>query len=561
MKNTLVIETENGADCTPKVRAALADPDCQRLVFRPGRYDFHPTLAMERYLFISNNDEGLKRVAFPLFDRTDFTIQGGGAEFVFHGGILPFALVGCRNIRIQNLSLDWEVPFHGEAEVLAVHADGVDLHVPEAFPYRVVDGRLEFGPITIPFEIKNILEFDTARRETAFLARDNYGIGRRCEARETGLRQVRLTVALNSPLPSPGNTLAFMGERRDFPAMAVRNCHGVTVENTTIRHAGGMGFIAQQSTDLTLRRVTVAPPDDGSRLISTTADATHFVNCRGSIRLLDCLFENQMDDPTNIHGIYAQVANFAAPDLLDVRLRHHQQFGVEVARAGDRIELVDGDSLRTWHETTVIRAETLNKEHTRLVLEHTPPRPPGPRDVLGNLTWCPDIEIRGCLCQGNRARGFLVSTAGKILIEENRFHTPGAAILIASDAHDWFESGPVRDVLIRRNHFENCNYGVWGQAAIQVLPRIKEPDPDAPCYHRNIRIEDNDFTVFDPRLVLARDVDGLRITANRITASDAYPPQHADAPPFDTAGCRDVTIGDNTFSLAQALQTASLVEA
>lgn len=48
-------------------------------------------------------------------------------------------------------------------------------------------------------------------------------------------------------------------------------------------------------------------------MISITADATHYVNCGGYIRMIDCTFENQKDDATNIHGLYMAVERSGAP--------------------------------------------------------------------------------------------------------------------------------------------------------------------------------------------------------------------------------------------------------
>ena len=82
-----------GADCTPILRNVLAemrDGGARRLVFPGGVYHFHADRAEEAYLFVSNNDEGLKRVVFPLRWFDDLEIDGGGAEFVFHGALVPF---------------------------------------------------------------------------------------------------------------------------------------------------------------------------------------------------------------------------------------------------------------------------------------------------------------------------------------------------------------------------------------------------------------------------------------------------------------------------------------
>lgn len=540
-------QADGRPDHTPAIRTALADPGCRRLVFAPGRYDFHPERAAERYLWIANNDEGLKRIVFPLHARDDFEIDGGGALFVFHGGLVPFHLHASARVRLHRFTIDWAVPFHGEAEVLSSDEHGVELRVADGFPFAVEHGRLRFGPPGLPFEIKNILEFDPARRETAFLVNDNYEIGPRCRARELSPRRVRLDAPLSQPRPTPGNVLAIMGERRDFPAIVIDASRDIELADLAIRHAGGMGVIAQRSAELTLRRVRVAPSADGARLISTTADATHFVNCRGRVRLLDCVFENQMDDPANIHGIYARVSAVPAPAALELRLMHPQQFGAVVAAPGERVELIDGDTLATYHEATVVSADVVNKEYVRLVLDRAPARPPRVGDALGNLDWTADVEIRGCHCRGNRARGFLLSTPGKIIVEDNRLHVPGAAILIEGDANHWFESGAVRDVLVRRNHFDNCNYGVWGRACVQISPGIPAPRHAGSRYHRNIRIEENTFEAFDGRLVYARGVHGLRISGNRVYSSDKYTPRHSGAEPFDTAPCTGVAIEGNVF--------------
>ncbi len=546
MKKTLIIEPEPGRDFTPAIITALADPHCERLQFRSARYDFFPERATEKYLFISNNDEGLKRIAFPIFERKGFEIDGGGATFIFHGGIIPMAMLSSDEIALRDFTIDWEVPFHGEGEVLASSPQGVEVKICEGFEYRVEHGKLLFGQSPIPFEIRNILEFDPKKRETAFLVNENFGIGKRCHSTETGPSQVYLKASFSEPLPTVGNILAIVSDRRDFPAIVAADSSQITVENVTIHHAGGMGFIAQHCRDVALRCVHVTPPQGGERMVSTNADATHFVNCAGLIEMTGCLFENQMDDPTNVHGVYAQISDITDLGEFEIRLRHHQQFGLDVAGVGDTVEFVHHETMETYHTASVTSVIRHNKEYTKISVDPQPPHPPRKGDVIGNLSWSADVEIRNCLCRGNRARGFLISTPGKVLIEQNTFHTPGPAVLIEGDANYWFESGAVRDVLISKNRFENCNYGIWGKATIQVSPGVSTERQSSSRYHRNIRVVDNVFVVFDHRIIRARCVEGLEIKGNRITLSEEYPRNHAQAPWFDTEDCSDVTIEANT---------------
>jgi hypothetical protein len=135
-----------------------------------------------------------------------------------------------------------------------------------------------------------------------------------------------------------------------------------------------------------------------------------------------------------------------------------------------------------------------------------------------------DVLIRNCVMRGNRARGLLLGSRGKIVVEGNTFHTPGAAILFEGDSRFWFEQAGVRDVVIRGNTFDNCNYGVWGTGCIQVGSGIAEEFRSISRYNRNIRIEDNLFRSFGrvPLLSLYC-VDGLTFTGNRLEKTTDYP--------------------------------------
>jgi hypothetical protein len=101
-------------------------------------------------------------------------------------------------------------------------------------------------------------------------------------------------------------------------------------------------------------------------------------------------------------------------------------------------------------------------------------------------------------------RGLLLTTPGKAIVENNTFHRCTiAAISMSADSSNWFESAPVRDVLIRGNTFIEC--GVF------IDPAVESVSPDEPI-HENIRIIDNDF---DRAGVSAMGARNLTITGNR----------------------------------------------
>ena len=376
-------KADSGEDATPAVRAAVErcrQIHAEKLRFAPGRYDFWPDLAEERLLFITNNDPGLRRIAFALTSVENLEIDGGGAQFVFHGNILPFVLDHSRNVFLHHFSIDWARPFHSEASVLKADPDGVDLQITAEFPYQIDHGKLVFldeKKMALPLA-REVLAFDPLKRETAFMAKDQ-GTGPAMRAREIAPGRVRLEEKI---VAEPGNVLVFTSGERLCPAITLSDAEATRLLAVDIFHAGGMGVVAQRSRDVTLEQVRVTPPPGGKRVCSLTADATHFANCSGQITMEHCLFENQMDDATNIHGIYSRVSRRIGDDGLEVELVHPQQRGFDYLAVGERLELVHAGSMNTYSEAVVKSVMRMNDQFTHITLETALPAELIPGDVV-----------------------------------------------------------------------------------------------------------------------------------------------------------------------------------
>jgi len=105
----------------------------------------------------------------------------------------------------------------------------------------------------------------------------------------------------------------------------------------------------------------------------------------------------------------------------------------------------------------------------------------------------------------------------------------------------------VRDVVIRQNVFDAvCNSSPYqfGEGVISVLPEIPKPGLAFP-FHRNIRIEDNDFNPSDYPVLYAKSVDGLVFSNNRLTRGRAFEPYHARRATLTFAACRRVRVDGN----------------
>ncbi|MBC2595742.1 hypothetical protein H5P28_15855 [Ruficoccus amylovorans] len=539
-------------DATPRVRECLKK--CSRdsvIVLESGEYHFWPDEASEHYCFISNNQHGLRRIAFPLFDQHKLTIEGNGARLIFHGEIIPFFAENCADIVIRNLAVDWVRPFYSQGQVVAADAGGVDVRIDrERYPYRVDNGRIVFvgegweSPLT-----EGVFAFDAQTRAPAYLSGDSLGLGfpPAIDVEAVDEHTVRLLASF-PVLPSSGDYLVFRHYKRNCPAIALSRSQRVLLEDVTLHHAGAMGVIAQFCEDVILRRCRVTP--SGQRVFSVAADASHFVNCRGRIRLEDCLFENQLDDACNVHGINSRIRKVLDARTVLTERVHHEQHGVEIGLPGDRVVFADNTTLLSYADNEIAAVEAVNARFALVRLSRALPLSLVPGHVMDNTSWTADFTARGCTARRNRARSFLISTPGRVVLEDNDIAAPGSAIKISGDANYWFESGAVRDVLIRGNRFGDCCFGAepWGRSVISIDPEIEECHLGQPRFHRNIRIVDNSFATFDPSLLLARSVDGLTFSGNSIVRTTTYPSVSPDAPPVRLQGCDNVEIANNTLN-------------
>jgi hypothetical protein len=324
--------------------------------------------------------------------------------------------------------------------------------------------------------------------------------------------------------------------------VTISDSSDITLKLVDIYHAGGMGVVAQRSSNLTLDHVQVVPAPGSGRVLSTTADATHFANCKGQITMSYCRFTNQGDDATNIHGIYAQITRQISPTEIEVKLKHPQQFGFDFIKPGEKLEFTHGPSMVSYGDNVVKDVQRLNEEYTRVVLTDPLSKDFTLGDVVSDDMGYPDVTISHCYIGNNRARGLLLGSRGKIVIENNTFHTPGAAILLEGDARFWFEQAGVRSLVIRDNIFDDCNYGTWGNSVIQVGAGIAKNCQAISRYNCNIVIEDNVFQVFDPRIIRGYSVNGLVFRHNTIKESKDYPAQNQGAAPFEITSSDNVKI-------------------
>ncbi|NOU36127.1 MAG: right-handed parallel beta-helix repeat-containing protein [Kiritimatiellaceae bacterium] len=539
-------------DMSPIVFQALeACGDDAILKFQKGEYHFYPDQAFEKHYYISNNSASLKRIAFPVIGRKNLTIDGGGSRFIFHGEMMPFVVEKSSGITLKNFSVDWRRPFYSQGIITQVDDSGVEVKIDwEKYPFHMEGDQVVFDGEGWSHTLHDgIFEMDVRTGCPAWLSGDS--LGRWMTAKDFSVTQIDAgTIRFNNKFERRaivGNVLLLRHYSRLCPGIHLKQSRNIRIEQVELNHAGGMGVIAQFSEDIHLKNFTIRPTPGTDRMFSVTVDATHFVNCRGLIRIEDCHFENQMDDPANLHGTNTRIKERLDDYSVVTELVHNEQYGFEIAFPGDTLSFAHNDDLLVYASATVKAVEPINAQFCRIVFDEKLPDALRVSDVLDNQSWVADAHISGCFSHNNRARGYLLSTPGKIVLENNRIAAAGSAVKISGDANYWFESGAVRDVLIRNNAFGDCCYGPqgWGRAVIDIDPEISNPWKNRECYHRNIHIENNTFRTFDTGILYARSVDGITFKNNMVERTETYPMIRRMKALLTFDACKGIDVADN----------------
>ena len=576
-QKTLHLETfhiQDQEDATPIIIEALKKCKTEgfdKLIFPKGTYHFYPTFASEKYCEITNNDNGLKRTSFPVIDFHDFEIDGNGSEFIYHGKMIPFIIEESSNIAIKNLSIDWETPFMLEGLVVANDAVNQTFDIEIKSPYLVQYDHLylsverEDSPYEQTFgkrfgtwehynlEVGQNIFWDPKTMAPLYNTKLYNMPEKGIYAAEIGTGLVRITTKMEK-LPPVGSVMVSKGEylqNRTSPAFRVFKSKNLQFSNINVHHAGAMGLIAERSEDITLDSFNVVLKEGSGRMITTTADATHFCNTRGTITIKNCTFENMLDDATNIHGTYVRVNKIIDDYTLAVETYHPHQNGYLFAEKGDKVQVVDQHSLQAKTETILLtNVERVNEKISYLTFEKSITGKVNVFDGVDNVSWHASALIENNIVRNNRARGFLISTSGDVVIRNNLITSQMAAMRISGDLKLWNESGPCKNLLIENNRFVDNLYGGNKQSVILIDPEIEsEYLKDETFYHKNIVIRNNVFQSFDAPILKALSVENLTFQGNNVIQSDTHQALFPKEANLTIQHCKNVNLKDNRYQL------------
>lgn len=545
-----------GKDVTLEVNQLLESLKGKKdvtLFFPKGQYEFYPENAIEMYRAVTNHDNSLKRLAFPIFGFENFTLDGNGSTFMFHGKICPITVKGSTNTVLKNLTIDWEHSFVNEMKVIEnnVEENSFIAEVNSGkFDFRIKNNQILFQHYDWEDVIGQNIAFDSKTKAPIWQT-NKYALKtkvKNLKAFKIDSKTVKFT-NITKVTPPVGTVFATYGPspggNRFAQAIHLDQSKDNFIDNVTVLAAGGMALIAERCENVSLNKFVVTSRED--RNFSTRADATHFLGCKGLVKIENCLLEHMMDDGINVHGAYIKIEEYLGGNKFLCEISHSQQWGLVFAEPGDEIMLTSRETVLPIFETTVTKAEIINEKRVLITVDKIPEKMPNGLLSFENITWNPDLIVRNNTIRDNRARAALITTKGNVLIENNFFSSQMHGILIEGDNKAWYESGGVRNITITNNTFDNIGYGSGEHYPLYAAPLfLPEQHIGDEKYHHNITFSNNKIKSYNGLLVHAFNVIGLKVEGNEVELSNKYP-TGSKLPAISLDYCEDVSIQKNEF--------------
>jgi polygalacturonase len=518
------------------------------LLLPGGRIDVWPEGAEKRELYISNCTEDdtlskIKTIAF-LFDGcNNLTLDGNNTLVVLHGKMVSFALLNCSNVRIKNISFDYERPTMSELTVTSVTATAVETVIHPDSKYTIANGHLQFYGEGWKPDNYHAIVLKPGSNTMLYSSFKPFAEG---QAVEKSPLHVRFEGNFGGSQLSPGDVLTVRDPYRDNCGGFINQSRDVALEQVNMYYMHGLGIVSQFSHNVSLFKVVAAPRPNSGRVIASFADCFHFSGCSGLVSIDSCYTSGSHDDPINVHGTHLQITAVDAKGAITVKFMHPQTYGFEGFFAGDSIAFINPQTLTAVGLAKLKTAKLINRREMVLEVDGDMPANIQPGLCIENLTCTPEVLIRNSRFERTNTRGLLITTRRKVVISNNTFfHTGMYPILIADDALSWFESGPVTDVTIANNTFDGCGYNT-GSGAINIAPENHTLLPGI-AVHRNIRIINNTFKGGYSTVLSARSVQGLVFTGNNITTTGLT--ANSSVPEaIQLTACKNVQVTGNHFN-------------
>lgn len=482
------------------------------------------TIKLSDRSYILNNSKDIEYIhaAILLKDLKNVVIDFNGATLLLDGEMQPFIIDKCENITIKNVKIEYVRDFGSEFQIAKVTENEMWLYQNEKqkkyCPVTLRGDELialsNYGEHVYPKTIGFLRAYDPETCENSgvylirigndpFEAPKNYPY----PYKALNIRAEGEYFVLSGEIPDvykEGHVLFKTHGTRTLSSCLVARSKDVTLQNYRIINGAGMGILGMYAENLTIDGLKLYCDEESHGMCSNNADAMHLVGCHGKLNIINSRVESMMDDAFNIHTNY-----YVVQEINGKKIRARIFCATSGINAfftafgdGDNLLFYKGYTLLERSRNQIKTVKTLDMFDVEIELENDAS---GIEvgDTIENLSAHPEVLVKNCTF-GKSLTHLRFQSREKIVMEDCVTTMP---IYCTGDKEYWYEAGPLRDFTVR-----NCKFtGIRG--IINLHPEVMDYLPEAPFYHKGIRILDNTFE--NPTALIANNTDDIVFKGNK----------------------------------------------
>lgn len=418
-------------------------------------------LLPEGEVYIHDTKEKANAYALDLRGIKNLTVEGGETHFLLDMTARGIRVEECENIVLREMTFDrFDLPyFSGTVEEMDAENQYAILNIYEGYDPES------------PYPVREYLEFHekdkTPRYHGNFLY-NNLEVDVLVEMIKgvniTGDRKAKIDFSWDITEAPKGCGYVITKTMYGVDTIAIIKSRQIYTENVSIYCTPGMGIRGYSSEDLYMNRTNVMLKPGSDRYMTVTADAMHFMDCKGDLVMTNCLMENSHDDAINIHGMFQMVID------VDKENKRYRMLCARTAKfeeekkddeltipfeVGDEIEVSEDGTLRLLDTVHVATVE-LDEEYGFWVtfVEETDFEK---GMLMGNVTRNPKVLIDNCMFRNKRNRGVLLQSRDSVIRNCTFYNVLMPAICLVADCQNWHEGINGKNILIENNRFINTN--------------------------------------------------------------------------------------------------------
>ncbi len=509
--------------------------------FKNSKYDFFKEDSEYINVHFSNTntiENPYKHIMLNVENKNRYTIDGNGAELVFHGDVNTFLIKNCSDITIKNLTIDYYNPTSIELYVKIINEElnYVDFIIPKAFNYYLEEndiiwtseknenhyywmGKNQFKSYAVTiFDLKN-----------KYCKRMDINDGPlinhiSIEKLSDGVRVFYKKI----PKSVKKDYMICLNESydRNNAGFSIIESKNIKFENVSFNYLHGFGLLIQMSENVIFENCKFMGNE--KHIVSSFADSIHVSGLKGKIEIKNCIFDSSLDDSINIHGTYVRVEEVEKNKAI-MRYVHHQQGGFKQFFVGNEVEFFNRETLekvenKSYRVIDVTNPGEYSNNLQYMEVYFDKDLPDYLNDkidnegkyVAENITYTPEVLIENNKFSNVPSRALLCTTRKKTVIRNNIFENiTMASIYLSNDANEWYESGKIENMIIENNVFKynkeflklNDTKSIW------IEPILKNENKEV-SIHKNIKIINNKFEIEKDKAVIFKNTSNIFIDKN-----------------------------------------------